>query len=138
MASHDRYYLPPKSISPYILYILIASLPGFVIFPLGGAFTISMKSFLSSALGEDHHGRLYAIVAAVETLGSLIGTPIFATIFSKGLRLGGWALGVPYLASAVGDYRDIFHRFINLPSLLTYLLDCYFVLYQRLYESQIQ
>lgn len=56
-----------------------------------------MKSFLSSAIGEDHQGRLYSIVAAVETLGSLIGAVLCAAIVSRGLKIGGWALSVPYL-----------------------------------------
>lgn len=53
---------------------------------------------LSSAGELDMH--IFSIVMLVKTLGSLIGAPLMAVLWVKGIGLGGFALGMPYFVSS--------------------------------------
>ncbi|KAH7018180.1 uncharacterized protein B0I36DRAFT_368220 [Microdochium trichocladiopsis] len=44
--------------------------------------------------------QLFAVVMMVKTLGSLLGAPLMATLWVRGISIGGGALGIPYLVSS--------------------------------------
>lgn len=91
--------------------------PSLFIYALGSAlpiFTLSLlksPSILSAADEITGGGReaaatgevethIFSIVMLVKTLGSLIGAPLMAILWVKGIGIGGVALGMPYFVSA--------------------------------------
>ncbi|KXJ89329.1 hypothetical protein Micbo1qcDRAFT_235174 [Microdochium bolleyi] len=53
-----------------------------------------------SSGGANTETQLFAVVMMVKTLGSLLGAPLMATLWVRGISIGGAALGIPYLVSA--------------------------------------
>lgn len=49
--------------------------------------------------GDASHdiGRLYAVIAIMDGIGSLVAGPLFSLMFRWGLKLGGDWLGLPFL-----------------------------------------
>lgn len=91
------------------MWVLVPSL---FVYALGSAlpiFTLSLlKSPAISSMAEqdDSDGtdavdtHLFSIVVLVKTLGSLVGAPLMAVLWVRGIGLGGAALGMPYFVSA--------------------------------------
>ena len=50
---------------------------------------------------ESHSAQLFSVVMLIRTVGSLLGAIIMPTLWVTGLGVGGTALGLPFLASAV-------------------------------------
>lgn len=92
-------------------------IPGLFIYALGSAlpiFTLSLlkspaiSSATGSAIeqGEDFvptsevETHIFSIVMLVKTLGSLLGAPLMAVLWVRGIGLGGAALGTPYFVSS--------------------------------------
>jgi hypothetical protein len=40
--------------------------------------------------------RLYSLISVVDTLGAMLGAPLLAGLFNRGLRLGGYGVGLPW------------------------------------------
>ncbi|KAI4861122.1 major facilitator superfamily transporter [Hypoxylon rubiginosum] len=80
-----------------LLYSLGAALPVFTLGLLKSP-SISPKDSdePTSSTGAETH--IFSIVMMVKTLGSLVGAPLMATLWVRGIATG--ALGVPYLVSA--------------------------------------
>ncbi|KAI0165328.1 major facilitator superfamily transporter [Hypoxylon sp. FL1284] len=79
-----------------LLYSLGAALPVFTLGLLKSP-SVSPNSDEPSVLaGAETH--VFSIVMMVKTLGSLVGAPLMATLWVRGIATG--ALGVPYLVSA--------------------------------------
>lgn len=91
-------------------------IPGLFVYALGSAlpiFTLSLlKSPAISSISNDptDHGgdtspasgvetQIFSIVMLVKTLGSLLGAPLMAVLWVRGIGLGGAALGMPYFVS---------------------------------------
>lgn len=93
--------------------------PALLVYALGSALPIFTLSLLKSPAicspGEDdsEHGdressspasdaetHIFSIVMLVKTLGSLLGAPLMAFLWVRGIGLGGAALGMPYFVSA--------------------------------------
>lgn len=91
--------------------------PSLFIYALGSAlpvFTLSLlkSPCISSTTGQstDEGGessttdevetQVFSIVMLVKTLGSLLGAPLMAVLWVKGIGIGGAALGMPYFISA--------------------------------------
>lgn len=90
--------------------------PGLFVYALGSALPIFTLSLLkspaissttstsiedggvvtSTAEAETH---IFSIVMLVKTLGSLLGAPLMAVLWVRGIGLGGLALGMPYFVS---------------------------------------
>lgn len=75
-----------------------------VIYGLGTATSVFILSLVKSPVistGDDNAaGRDLSIVVMVQTIGTLIGTPVFAALWVKGLNAGGTLLGLPYFAAS--------------------------------------
>jgi hypothetical protein len=54
----------------------------------------------SSSPNADAETHIFSIVMLVRTLGSLLGAPLMAFLWVRGIGLGGAALGIPYFVSA--------------------------------------
>lgn len=91
--------------------------PSLFVYALGSAlpiFTLSLlKSPSISSAAEETTGEgrdaaasgevethIFSVVMLVKTLGSLIGAPLMAFLWVKGIGIGGVALGMPYFVSA--------------------------------------
>jgi hypothetical protein len=90
------------SISPTPALMII----GLVVFTLGTGFVPVVRSLITS-LAESHHasktsdiGRLYAVIAVMESIGSLLAGPGMAFAFRAGMKIGRAWLGLPFLVSA--------------------------------------
>ncbi|KAK3986551.1 major facilitator superfamily domain-containing protein [Cladorrhinum sp. PSN332] len=94
------------------VYLLVPSL---FLYALGSALPIFTFSLLKSpavsppldaisgiqeGAGLAEETQVFSIVMLVKTLGSLIGAPLVAGCWIKGIALGGTALGLPYIVSA--------------------------------------
>lgn len=93
------------------IWILVPSL---FVYALGSALPIFTLSLLKSpaissttqqdgfdaAADTDVETHIFSIVMLVKTLGSLVGAPLMAFLWVRGIGLGGAALGMPYFVSA--------------------------------------
>lgn len=94
--------------------------PSLLVYALGSALPVFTLSLLKSpTIFPNHDGdlkttdtetHLFSLVMMIKTLGSLIGAPLMAILWVRGIGLGGLALGVPvscliYVRGAVGDSR---------------------------------
>jgi hypothetical protein len=72
------------------------------IYSLGSALPDSLRSFATSAVyNEESVRKLYVGISMVETIAGLVGTALWSSIFSAGIRKGGTALGkIPFFAAA--------------------------------------
>ncbi|KAI3401099.1 hypothetical protein diail_244 [Diaporthe ilicicola] len=94
--------------------------PALLVYALGSALPIFTLSLLKSPAicssssaahrtdedreapspGADAETHIFSIVMLVKTLGSLLGAPLMAFLWVRGIGLGGAALGMPYFVSA--------------------------------------
>jgi hypothetical protein len=94
----------------FTIWLLVPSL---LLYALGSALPIFTLSLLKSPLVSppdladplvsqgSPETHIFSIVMLVKTLGSLVGAPLMATVWIRGIVLGGFALGMPYFVSAV-------------------------------------
>jgi hypothetical protein len=87
--------------------------PSLLLYALGSALPIFTLSLLKSPLVSppphadvfasqvNPETHIFSIVMLVKTLGSLVGAPLMATFWIRGIVIGGFALGMPYFVSAV-------------------------------------
>lgn len=90
-----------------------ALVPSLLLYALGIAlpmFTYSLLKSPSMGLTAAREGRggeggpgaqLFSVVMLVRTVGTLVGAVVMPSLWVAGLGMGGWALGLPFGASAV-------------------------------------
>jgi MFS family permease len=90
-----------------LVYALGSALPIFTLSLLkspaicsSGADDIENGDRESSSPNADAETHIFSIVMLVKTLGSLLGAPLMAFLWVRGIGLGGAALGMPYFVSA--------------------------------------
>lgn len=75
-----------------------------MLFDLGWGFNNFMWSLITKVsfdiLDEAHTGRIYSVVAFVESIGAVIGNPLLAATWTHGLNIGGFGLGLPFWVCA--------------------------------------
>jgi hypothetical protein len=74
-----------------------------IIYALGSALPVFTMSLVKSPLIALEHSdiRDFGIVMLIKTLGSLVGAPLMTVLWVQAIKLGGVAIGLPYLVSAV-------------------------------------
>lgn len=85
---------------------------GLVAYALGSALPVFTELLVRApeVAGEDigdHKARDFSVAILFKTLGTLLGTPAMTAIWAQGIQLGGAALGLPFLTSAVGCHLNI-------------------------------
>ncbi|CAC9889322.1 MFS general substrate transporter [Aureobasidium pullulans] len=65
---------------------------------LGGGFPVYLRSFLTDLVKPNKVAELYTVIGVVDTLALMVGGPLFAWLFERGLQLGGAFVGLPFLA----------------------------------------
>ena len=80
---------------------------GLIIYTMGTGFVPVVRSLITSRV-EAHHasktsdiGRLYAVIAVMEGIGSLVAGPGMAFAFRVGMKMGEAWLGLPFLVATV-------------------------------------
>jgi len=81
------------------LPLLIAAL---IVNTFGWGLTIFLRSLMTSLVEKHHVARLNTFLGVFETTGLMVGSPILALLFEKGVGTGGVWMGLPYFACAVG------------------------------------
>ncbi|KAH6652010.1 major facilitator superfamily transporter [Truncatella angustata] len=85
-------------------------IPSLLLYALGSALPVFTLSLLkSSAIAPEEYSNpkstdvethLFSITMMIKTLGSLVGAPLMAALWIRGISLGDAALGVPYFTSS--------------------------------------
>lgn len=60
-----------------------------------------MQSYITSAVPPEKITLLYAWLSVVDALGSLSAAPMLGYMLAAGIRIGGMALGLPFLFSSL-------------------------------------
>jgi len=63
---------------------------------LGSGSYFLIRSFLTPLVPGENVAALYSVVSVVDTLGAMLGAPLLAVLFNRGLRVG--VPGLPFLA----------------------------------------
>ncbi|KAH6623692.1 hypothetical protein F5144DRAFT_595815 [Chaetomium tenue] len=79
--------------------------PSLLVYALGIALPMFTYSLLrapsmmaaGSADGEGHAAQMFSVVMLVRTVGTLVGSIVMPGLWVTGMRIGGWALGLPYV-----------------------------------------
>lgn len=76
---------------------------GLLIFNMGTGYNAAMRSISIHVVGGQASpdiGRLFAVVAIVESIGVMVAGPGLAQVFEWGIDMGEPWIGVPYIVSA--------------------------------------
>ncbi|KAF5243375.1 hypothetical protein FANTH_8197 [Fusarium anthophilum] len=66
---------------------------------LGWGLFAFLRSFLTNLAGNSEVARLNSIIGVFDTLGFMVGSPLLAELFSKGIEMKGYLFGLPFLFS---------------------------------------
>ena len=64
---------------------------------MGQGAMLLVRSFLSSIVPADEIARTYSVIAIVDTVGVMLGSPLLAILFEKGMVKGPAWTGLPFL-----------------------------------------
>lgn len=76
---------------------------GLLVFNLGTGYGAAMRSVSVHVIGGQSSpdvGRLFSVIAIVESLGAMVAGPALAMIFEWGISMGEPWIGMPYIVSA--------------------------------------
>ncbi|KAF2279648.1 MFS general substrate transporter [Westerdykella ornata] len=88
---------------------------GLLVFNLGTGYNAALRSVSIHVVGGQSSpdiGRLFAVIAIVESIGVMIAGPALAAIFEWGIELGEPWIGIPFLATAAVHGAVTFVTFI--------------------------
>lgn len=74
---------------------------GLVLLSGGSGLVPLLRSLLNAQVEPHHVGILNTLLGFLDTLGIMVGAPIFTESLHKGIELGGAWIGLPFLAGAV-------------------------------------
>ena len=63
---------------------------------LGQGAALLLRSFLTSLLPTQNIAKVYTTISIVDTVGAMVGAPLLADLFKRGLALGGMWVGLPF------------------------------------------
>lgn len=68
-----------------------------MIVTIGNGFPVFLRSFLTGLVEPNRVAELYTIIGVVDTLGLMLGGPLLAWLFQRGMQLGGTFVGLPFV-----------------------------------------
>lgn len=68
-----------------------------VVNSLGWGLFAFLRSFLTNLGGKSEVARLNSIIGVFDTLGLMVGSPLLASLFSRGIEMKGFWFGLPFL-----------------------------------------
>ncbi|KAI7617559.1 MFS general substrate transporter [Hortaea werneckii] len=78
--------------SPNLVCVVVSM----VIAALGQSTYFLIRSLLTSLVPAGQIARVYSIVSLVDVVGAMLGSPLLAGLFGRGLALGGGWVGLPF------------------------------------------
>jgi MFS family permease len=75
---------------------LLAATAGMGMTALGSGSFFLIRSFLTPLVPGHNVARLYSLISVVDTIGAMLGTPLLASLFNRGLSIGGYGVGLPF------------------------------------------
>ncbi|KAF7590005.1 hypothetical protein BBP40_003449 [Aspergillus hancockii] len=73
---------------------------GVCVFAVGCGFTSAFRSVATGLVAPSHVGVLNTTIAISQGIGSMMAGPLLAAAFRRGMALGGFWLGLPYMVAA--------------------------------------
>jgi MFS family permease len=73
---------------------------GVCVFGLGFGFSSAFRSVATGLVAPSHVGVLNTTIAVSQGIGSMVAGPMMAAAFRRGMALGGFWLGLPYMVAA--------------------------------------
>ncbi|OQO08409.1 hypothetical protein B0A48_06279 [Cryoendolithus antarcticus] len=67
-----------------------------IISSLGYGWPLLLRSFLASLVPTHYLARVFSIISVVDSVGLMVGAPLMAGLFNKGLDIGGMGIGLPF------------------------------------------
>jgi MFS-type transporter involved in bile tolerance (Atg22 family) len=67
-----------------------------IIGSLGTGYYSAIRSFVTSLVEKDEVGLLYTVIGMIDSIGTLIATPLVTVAFAFGVRRGGLLMGLPF------------------------------------------
>ncbi|KAK6002392.1 hypothetical protein QM012_002030 [Aureobasidium pullulans] len=64
---------------------------------IGNGFPVFLRSFLTGLVEPNRVAELYTIIGVVDTLGLMLGGPLLAWLFQRGMQLGDIFVGLPFV-----------------------------------------
>ncbi|KAJ5199435.1 hypothetical protein N7491_000007 [Penicillium cf. griseofulvum] len=71
------------------------------LYGLGGGYSQSIRAILTATTPSEHRSIIYSVMGMMETLGTLLGAPLWPLMYQFGLELAGPWVALPFLATAV-------------------------------------
>lgn len=66
----------------------------------GWGVTLFLRSLMTSLVEGHHVARLNSFLGIFDTTGLMVGSPLLAIAFEKGVEMGGWWVGLPFFGCA--------------------------------------
>jgi MFS family permease len=85
------------ALSPHIAVLALA----ITVYALGAGYSGASRSLVTSFVDRDQVGRLYAVLAMLDTAGTVVSGPALSKLFGWGLALGGLWSGMPFFFVAL-------------------------------------
>lgn len=76
---------------------------GLLVFNMGTGYNAAMRSVAIHVVGGQASpdiGRLFAVIAIIESVGVMVAGPLLAEFFEWGIEMGEPWIGLPYIVSA--------------------------------------
>ena len=90
---------------------------GIVISTLGDGLSPLCRSLATSFVDTRHTSSLYVLIGVMETIGMIYAGPALAWLFTKGMKLSGFWLGLPYYwLAAISALAALGLCFVRIPA----------------------
>lgn len=73
---------------------------GVILFGLGAGYSASIRGAITSLTAVHDRALIYSTMSMLDTIGSLIGAPLWPLVYRLGLKAGGFLLGLPFAVAA--------------------------------------
>jgi hypothetical protein len=84
------------ALAPTLPLLIIAM----IVNTFGWGLTLFLRSLMTSLVEGHHVARLNSLLGIFDTTGLMIGSPLLAMAFKKGVAMGGWWIGLPFFGCA--------------------------------------
>ncbi|KAL4786967.1 major facilitator superfamily domain-containing protein [Aspergillus varians] len=82
-----------------------------VLYSLGGGYSQSIRSILTASTPDEHRAITYTVMGILDTVGTMVGAPVWPLVYRVGLKLAGPWIGLPFVTAAAlfgGVYLTLF------------------------------
>lgn len=91
---------------------------------MGSGATISLRAFLASKVDRSFSGRVFAVISATSTIGSLLGMPLMGTLYSLNISREAGDVSLPFATASVSLLEISGFQFLTLKQVAYFLVLC--------------